>query len=67
MNTKSYPALAERPDGSAWPLADAAKYAAVSLRTLTRLIAAGRVRSIKIGHRRLIPDAEVKRLAAEGC
>jgi excisionase family DNA binding protein len=60
------PPLTGRPDGSPWPFPDAARFLAVSLRHLTRLADANQVKTIRLGRRRLVPDAEVKRLAAEG-
>jgi excisionase family DNA binding protein len=56
-----------RPPGAPWPVPDAAKFLAISKRHLCRLIDAGKVRSLRIGRRRLIPDAEVQRLARAGC
>lgn len=56
-----------RPDGSPWPFPDAARFLAVSLRHLTRLADANKVKTIRFGRRRMVADAEVKRLAAEGC
>ncbi len=55
-----------RPDGGAWPLAEVARFWGVSERHVARLVASGSLRSFKIGRRRLIADAEVKRVAAEG-
>ena len=57
---------AARPAGAPWPMRDAASYWAVSERHVAALVAAGKVRSIKIGGRRLIPDDEVMRVAREG-
>jgi excisionase family DNA binding protein len=54
-------------DDSPWPIPDAAKFLRVSPRHLTRLITADRVKSITIGRRRLIPAAEVRRIADQGC
>lgn len=56
-----------RPPGAPWPVTDAARYLAVSERHLFRLMDLGKVRSIRIGRRRLIPADEVQRLAQEGC
>jgi excisionase family DNA binding protein len=50
-----------------WPIPDAARFLRVSQRHLTRLITADRVKSITIGRRRLIPAAEVRRIADQGC
>jgi excisionase family DNA binding protein len=56
-----------RSPGSPWPIADAAQYLHVSTRHIHRLLDANKVRSLRLGRRRLIPDAEVQRLAREGC
>lgn len=56
-----------RAPGSPWPIADAAQFLNVSTRHLHRLIDANKVRSIRIGRRRLLPDSEIQRLASEGC
>jgi excisionase family DNA binding protein len=56
-----------RPGGAPWPIHEAAGFLAVSARHLHRLIEAGRIKSILLGRRRLIPDTEVQRLAREGC
>jgi excisionase family DNA binding protein len=56
-----------RPAGSPWPLPDAARFLTVSERHLYRLIDMGKVRSVRLGRRRLIPDDEVRRLARDGC
>lgn len=60
----SFPA---RPPGSPWPIPHAAAFLSVSARHLARLLDAGKVKSVRLGRRRLIPDAEVQRLAREGC
>ncbi len=56
-----------RPAGSPWPIPDAAAFLSVSSRHLHRLLDAGKVRSLRLGRRRLISDAEVQRLARDGC
>jgi len=56
-----------RPPGSPWSLPDAATYLTISERHLHRLLDAGRVKSITIGRRRLIPDDEVQKVARQGC
>ena len=56
-----------RPPGAPWPIDEAASYLAISSRHLHRLLDANKVRSVRFGRRRLIPDAEVQRLAQEGC
>jgi excisionase family DNA binding protein len=53
--------------GAPWSIPDAARFLAVSERHLHRLLDAGKVRSVRLGRRRLIPDPEVRRLADEGC
>jgi excisionase family DNA binding protein len=55
-----------RPTGAPWPFAEAAAYLSVSLRHLVRLADAEKVKTIRLGRRRMIPDSEVRRLATEG-
>jgi excisionase family DNA binding protein len=66
MPNTPLPAPAARSAGAPWPVRTAAHFLAVSERHVWRLIVAGRVRAIRIGRRVLIPDAEVRRVAAEG-
>lgn len=56
-----------RTPGAPWRVADAATFLDVSVRHLRRLLATNQVKSIRLGRRRLIPDAEVQRLARAGC
>ncbi len=56
-----------RPPGSPWSIPDAAAFLTISERHLHRLLDASRVKSVRLGRRRLIPDTEVQRLAREGC
>ena len=56
-----------RPPGAPWSVPEAAKFLTISERHLYRLIDAGKVRAVRIGRRRLVPDPEVQRLAREGC
>lgn len=56
-----------RAPGSPWSINDAAQFLTVSTRHIHRLLDAKKVRSLRLGRRRLIPDAEVQRLAREGC
>lgn len=56
-----------RPPGSPWAIPDAAAFLTISPRHLHRLLDAGKLRSIRLGRRRLIPDSEVQCLAREGC
>lgn len=56
-----------RPPGAPWPISEPANFLAVSARHLFRLIDTGKVRSLRIGRRRLVPDSEVQRLARDGC
>jgi excisionase family DNA binding protein len=55
-----------RPDGAPWSLRDAASFLGVSERHAAGLAAAGKIRTIKIGARRLVPDDEVRRVACQG-
>lgn len=56
-----------RPAGSPWPIPEAAAFLRVSERHVYRLIDARKLKAVRLGRRRLIPDAEVRRLAAAGC
>jgi len=56
-----------RPAGAPWSIPAAAAFLCISPRHLSRLLDAGKVKSVRLGRRRLIPDAEVQRLAREGC
>lgn len=67
MLTSNAPNPSPRTPGSPWPIADAATFLSISERHLHRLLDAGKVKSVRLGRRRLIPDAEVQRLAREGC
>lgn len=49
-----------------WPIADAAKFFTLSIRSLTRAGKAGRIRLIRMGGLVYMPDAEVKRVANNG-
>jgi excisionase family DNA binding protein len=53
--------------GAPWSIPETAQFLKVSTRHVHRLIDGGKVRSLKLGRRRLIADAEVQRLAREGC
>jgi excisionase family DNA binding protein len=53
--------------GSPWSIPAAAGFLGISTRHLFRLLDAKKVQSVRLGRRRLIPDAEVQRLAREGC
>ncbi len=53
-------------DGAPWRVQDAAEYLRVSSKHLRKLVAGGKVRSIRLGRRVLIPDVELRRVAAEG-
>lgn len=67
MTPSPSPSAQAHPPGAPWPVPDAAAFLSVSARHLLRLIDGRKVKSILIGRRRLIPDAEVQRLAREGC
>ena len=56
-----------RAPGAPWPIPEAATFLSISERHLHRLIDAGKVKSVRLGRRRLVPDTEVQRLAREGC
>ena len=56
-----------RPPGAPWAIAAAAAFLGVSERHLHRLLDADKVKSVRIGRRRVIPAAEVERLAQKGC
>lgn len=61
------PVSPPRPPGSPWSIPEAARFLGVSERHLYRLIDADKVKSVRLGRRRLIPAAEVERLAGRGC
>jgi excisionase family DNA binding protein len=63
--SSSLPPLA-RPPGSPWPLSEAANYLGISLRHLIRMADQNKVKTIYIGRRRLVPDDQVRAVAAEG-
>jgi len=67
MSTPSDPAPPARAAGSPWPIPEAAAFLRVSERHVYRLIDARKVKAVRLGRRRLIPDAEVRRLARDGC
>lgn len=49
-----------------WSILEASRFLGVSSRHLIRQIELSKVRTIRMGRRRLIPDAEVQRVATEG-
>ena len=55
------------PAGPPLSIRDAARFLGISERHLHRLLDANKVRSVRIGRRRLIPAGEVGRLADRGC
>ncbi|CEF48210.1 unnamed protein product [uncultured bacterium] len=65
--TQTTPIPQSRTPGSPWPIPEAAAFLTVSQRHLYRLLDARKVRSVRLGRRRLIPDDEVRRLARDGC
>lgn len=65
--TPTTPVPAPRPAGAPWPIPEAAAFLAVSERHLYRLIDARKLTAVRLGRRRLVPDAEVQRLARAGC
>ncbi len=54
------------PAGAPWAVRDAAAFLGVSARHLVRLLDAEKVASFNLGRRRLIADAEVRRVASSG-
>ena len=56
----------ERQPGSPWSIRDAAEFLRISPRHLIRLIEVGEVPSFKLGRRRFIADAELRRVAQGG-
>lgn len=56
----------EHQPGSPWSIREAANFLTVSERHLLRLIEDGKMASFKLGRRRLIADAEVRRVAEGG-
>jgi excisionase family DNA binding protein len=52
------------PERVAWPINDGAFRLGVSRATIYKLAGDGKIRLIKVGGRRLIPDAEITRLAS---
>ena len=52
--------------GQPWELEGAARFLRISSRHLRRLIDLGKVKCIRLGRRKFIPDGEVVRLANEG-
>lgn len=69
MTTRTSQPVPDAPHtpGAPWSLPEAAKFLKVSPRHLHRLLDRKQVRSVRLGRRRFIPDAEVQRLANEGC
>jgi excisionase family DNA binding protein len=58
---------APRPAGKPWTFTDAAEFLNISVKHLRHLSDVGKVAAVRIGLRkRLIPDAEVRRIAREG-
>jgi excisionase family DNA binding protein len=69
MRDSPVPAVVEVPAlmvGQPWTLDEAAAYLRVCRRHLVRLADDGRIRTIYVGRRRLVPYAELMRVAAEG-
>jgi len=55
-----------RQPGSPWSLQDSAIFLGVSHRHLARCLESGAIKSLRIGRRVLIADAELRRVASEG-
>jgi excisionase family DNA binding protein len=58
--------IVSRQAGAPWSIEAAAEYLGVTTQHLYTLRIAGKIKTIKLGRRRLIPDAELQRLATEG-
>lgn len=52
-------------DVYARPIGDAARSIGISRAGIYRLIGAKKIRAIKVGHRTLVPESELRRLVAE--
>lgn len=52
--------------GRGFPRDDAASRLGISVRSLIRLEESGKIRTIRIGHRVIVPASEIARLLAEG-
>ena len=57
---------AGREAGKPWELAEVSEFFNVCLATAQRAGRSGRLRTIRVGRRVLVPDDEVRRAAAEG-
>ena len=66
MSFSINPKASERLPGAPWSVRDAAKFLGISERHLIRLIEDAKVGSFLLGRRRLIADAEVRRVAEGG-
>jgi excisionase family DNA binding protein len=60
------PAPTTHTPGAPWEVLELARHLRVSERHVRRMVADGRIRSIRLGRRVLIPDDEVQRLVREG-
>lgn len=56
----------DRQAGQPWSLIDAAGFLGVSKRTIEKLVQDGRLKTIKVLGRRLVPDIELRRIAECG-
>lgn len=54
------------PERRAYPIPEFATLIGISRSTVYRMMTEGRLRSVWIGHRRLIPSSELDRLIPEG-
>lgn len=62
----SAPPSGAREPGKPWELPEVAEFFHICLATAQRAGRSGRLRTIKVGRRVLVPDDEVRRAAAEG-
>jgi excisionase family DNA binding protein len=56
----------DRQPGAPWSFQEAAQFLGISTRHLHRLADLKKVRTIRLGRRRLLPDDDIRRLANEG-
>jgi excisionase family DNA binding protein len=64
MSTQTLPSA--RPPLKPWPVPELAEELSCSARHLWRLIAEKKIKSIRIGHRVLVPAAEAEKILREG-
>lgn len=65
-NLQRHTANITREPGAPWSIHDAVRYLGISQRHLRRLVNKRSIGSFRLGRRVMIPDAELRRIAAEG-